>query len=286
MKILLPIIANSLVLVGLLVLIISLLSIRKLISQLSGSSIRKKWIFQGGLTFLFILGYLGYMIYFQDSFNESMALIVPGIFFFGAIFVLLTSSLSLQTAVDIKRVALLEHESITDPLIGIYNRRFMNRRLQEEFDRAQRYKNDLALLLIDIDHFKGINDTYGHEIGDMVLRYCGSLILEKVRGPDIVCRYGGEEILIIAPMIKSAGALSMAERIRTSISIHKFVLSSENNQQIQIQITVSIGVTCLNPQIKSINNFIVEADKAMYKAKENGRNRVILASTTVIDGDS
>jgi len=273
---LLQIIAIILVISGLLVLIASIFQIRKLISQLSGSSLRKRWIIQGGLIILFILGYLVYLICFLNSFRTPADLIVPAVFFFGALFVWLTSTLSLQTALDIKRVALLEQENITDPLMGIYNRRYMDKRLQEEFDRALRYGHDLSILLVDIDQFKKVNDQYGHQVGDMVLRFCGNLILEKVRVPDIVCRYGGEEILIIAPMTNSAGAVSLAERIHSSIAMHEFVLASENNQQIQIKITVSAGVSTLNPQIKFVNDFIQEADEAMYKAKETGRNRVVL----------
>ncbi|MBA4420301.1 MAG: GGDEF domain-containing protein [Anaerolinea sp.] len=278
MKTLLPIIANGLVILGLLVLFSSLSQIRKLIKQLGTSPIRQKWFIQCGLVFFFIFGYLGYTVAFWGTYSEWIQTIVPGVFFFGAVFVWITTSLSLQTAIDIRRVALLEHENIMDPLIGIYNRRYMDRRLKEEFDRAKRYQHDLALLMIDIDHFKRVNDKYGHIVGDMVLRYCGGLVLEKVRTTDIVTRYGGEEILIIAPMTSSVGAVSLAERVRSSIHIHEFVLSNENNQQIEIKITVSIGVSYLNARVKDVDSLIKEADKAMYQAKSNGRNRVVVGN--------
>ena len=278
MKTLLPIIANGLVVLGLLVLINALFLIRKLIKQLGRSPIRQKWAFQCFLIFLFIFGYLGYAIAFRGTYTEWIQFIVPGVFFFGALFVWITITLSLQTVIDIKRVALLEHENIIDPLIGIYNRRYMDRRLKEEFDRAKRYQHDLALLMIDIDHFKRVNDKYGYIVGDMVLRYCGSLILENVRAADIVARYGGEEILVIAPMTSSVGAVSLAERVRSSIHIHEFVLASENNQQIEIKITVSIGVSCLNAHVENVESLIKEADKAMYQAKSGGRNRVVLGN--------
>lgn len=278
MKTLLPIIANGLVILGLLVLFCSLFQVRKLIKQLGTSPIRHKWFIQCGLIFFFIFGYLGYAIAFWGTYSEWIQIIVPGVFFFGAIFVWITTSLALQTTIDIRRVALLEHENITDPLIGIYNRRYMDRRLKEEFDRAKRYQHDLALLLIDIDHFKRVNDKYGHIVGDMVLRYFGGLVLENVRAADIVARYGGEEILIIAPMTSATGAVTLAERVRSSIHIHEFVLSSENNQQIEIKITVSIGVSCLNAQVKDVDSLIKEADRAMYHAKSSGRNRVVLGN--------
>jgi len=123
-------------------------------------------------------------------------LIVPSVFFFGAGFVWLTATLSLHTAIDIRRVTVLEHENITDPLIGIYNRRYLDRRLQEEFIRARRYSLPLSVLLLDIDHFKRVNDAYGHQVGDLVLSYLGKLLLSAIRATDIIARYGGEEILI------------------------------------------------------------------------------------------
>ncbi len=269
-------IANGLVISGLVILIGTLFPVRKLIQQLPHGPLRQKWFFQAGLILAFILGYLAYTIVFWWHSNRLADLIVPGVFFFGAAFVWMTITLSLQTALDVRRVALLEQENITDPLIGVYNRRFLNRRLIEEYARAKRYQEQLSLLLIDIDHFKRVNDTYGHQIGDQVLRYWGGLILGVVRATDIVARYGGEEVIVIVPNTSPAGALSLAERIRVNIEGHELVLSSEPNRRQAIRITVSIGVASLTPSTAGVDEFLHEADRALYSAKRGGRNRVVV----------
>lgn len=277
MSILYPITANLLVASGLFIIIRALLPIRKLIEQLPPGSIRQKWYYQGVLILIFIFGYLGYAIAFWGHYTNWSDLIVPAVFFFGAHFVWMTISLSFQTVMDIRRVALLEQESITDPLIGVYNRRYLDRRLGEEFNRAKRYKHDLAVLLIDIDHFKRVNDTYGHQVGDLVLRYWGSLILDVSRASDIVARYGGDEILVISPNTTPAMALTFAERIRSNIESHEFAITTENVQPKVIRITVTIGVSGLTPQENQLEMLINEADQALLDAKRRGRNRVELS---------
>ena len=117
-------------------------------------------------------------------------LLIPGIFLFGAIFVWLTIRLSLQTAIDLRRIDLLEAENITDPLTMGYNRRYLDRRLDEEAARAKRYSLDLSVLMIDIDHFKRVNDRYGHQAGDVALYKLSSLLKAALRDLDVVSRYG------------------------------------------------------------------------------------------------
>jgi diguanylate cyclase (GGDEF)-like protein len=273
----LTIIANFLLVLGLLILLITYFPLRKLIAQLPSSQVRRKWFLQAGLVGLFILGYIGYGWVTWKDHAGYMDLIVPVVFFFGAAFVWMTIKLSLQTAVDVRRVTLLEQENITDPLIGIYNRRFLNRRLTEEFQKANRYHLPLSILLIDIDHFKRVNDTFGHQVGDRVLRYWGELILGIVRASDLVARYGGEEILVIAPNTFLSAGGALAERIRTTVESHELILSSETDRRQAIRITVSIGVAELNSKITSIENFLIQADEALYRAKREGRNRVISA---------
>jgi diguanylate cyclase (GGDEF)-like protein len=269
-------IANGLVISGLLILMATYFPLRKLINELPSGQVRQKWIIQAILIGVFILGYLSYAVAFWFHPSSYSDLIVPGVFFFGAVFVWLTITLSLQTAMDIRRVTLLEQENITDPLIGIYNRRCLDRRLVEEFQRAQRYQVPLSILLIDIDHFKKVNDSYGHPVGDLVLRYWGELILGVVRASDIVARYGGEEILVIAPNTSTAAALTLGERIRANIESHELVLSSESNQRQKLRITVSIGVAEYVSGVVSVEELISNADCALYRAKHEGRNRVVI----------
>ena len=265
--------SNGLVIAGLLILVGALLPLNDLIQLLPPGKMRNKWYLQSGLILFFILGYLFYLIRFWNSTN----LLVPLVFFLGASFVWLTIHLSKQTAMDIKRVLELEKENITDPLIGIYNRRYMDKRLVEEIDRAVRYQQPLSMLLIDIDFFKDVNDQYGHPVGDQVLRHWGGLILSVVRASDIVARYGGDEILVITPSTPPLAAYALAERIRKHIELHKFFLSSDPNLK-SISMTASIGVASLTDENAETGKLLKETDQALYLAKSKGRNCVISSS--------
>ena len=187
----------------------------------------------------------------------------------------MTINLSLETALDIRRVTVLEEENITDPLIGIYNRRYLDKRLEEEFKRAKRYNLPLSLLLVDIDFFKEVNDNFGHPVGDLVLRHWGGLILSVVRASDIVARYGGDEILVILPGAPLKDSHALAERIRKSIETHEIILDSEHTIKENIRFTVSIGVACLTPKLVHVGEILKEADRALYRAKTKGRNCVV-----------
>ena len=275
----LGIISNGLIIAGLLVLLSALIPLLKLIKLLPAGSIRKKWYLQTGLIMVFILGYLGFLV--TDWNNPD--LIVPGIFLFGAAFVWMTINLSLETALDIRRVTVLEQENITDPLIGIYNRRYMDKRLEEEFKRAKRYQLPLSLLLIDIDYFKKVNDTYGHPAGDLVLRHWGGLILSEVRASDIAARYGGEEILVIAPGASITAAFALAERIRKKIETHDIPVDNGPKVKDDIRFTVSIGVASLTPEMENVARFIKDVDCALYGAKNNGRNCVVRCDEILMD---
>jgi len=257
-------------------LMIALLVIKRIITQLSPGKLRIRWYLLGILTLLFILGYFGYIVMIIGQMTGNTGLMVPGIFFFGACYVWLTASLSLQTTNDIRRVTLLEQETITDPLVGIYNRRYLDRRLEEEFERARRYQLPLAVLMIDIDRFKIVNDTYGHQTGDLVLNYLGKLLLEGIRRPDIAARYGGEEFLVIAPNTTISLAFTLAERLRQHIESHELNVTSEANEKVIIKITVSIGVSGVGDDTESVKQLVQIADTALYSAKKEGRNRVSL----------
>ncbi len=145
---------NFLLLFGCVLLVVSLWPIRQMVRPLPRGKIRHFWRILFCLVCLFITGYLAYTFAFWGNYTDTVDLIVPIIFFFGAVFVLLVCTLSLQTAQDIKRIFVLERENTTDELMGIYNRRFFDRRLQEEFVRSIRYRQPLSLLMVDIDHFK------------------------------------------------------------------------------------------------------------------------------------
>jgi diguanylate cyclase (GGDEF)-like protein len=164
----------------------------------------------------------------------------------------------------------LEELATTDPLTRLLNRRALADRLAIEMDRARRYACDLAILLIDIDYFKRVNDTAGHIAGDEVLRQIAGCIQAAVRTVDIVSRYGGEEFVVILPETSPEGAATFAERLRMGIEAHLFTMGS-----LEIRLTVSIGISTFPAaDISSADDFIARADQAMYRAKQDGRNQV------------
>jgi len=175
---------------------------------------------------------------------------------------------------DRKRLELELAEMATrDVLTGLYNRRETVRLLEEELARARRYRRSMALLWIDFDHFKDINDTHGHAAGDTVLRSVTRLLSDSVRSVDIVGRFGGEEFVIILPEMDIRGAAETAERLRQCVSQHQCVLASGT----EIPLTVSIGVAVYPDHGNEADNLFAAADQAMYRAKAQGRNCVVVA---------
>jgi diguanylate cyclase (GGDEF)-like protein len=165
--------------------------------------------------------------------------------------------------------------SITDPLTGCYNRGYLSEHLPLEIKRAMRYEHPLSLIICDIDHFKKVNDTYGHLIGDEVLKKVVQWISQCIRNyVDWVARYGGEEFVIVLPETDAKGARSIAERLRRTIS-NRTIEAEEK----LISITASFGVSGLDPHTShekiSLESLIEQADNYLYQAKQEGRNRVI-----------
>lgn len=268
----------ALALIGLIINVAALAPLRRLIVMLPSGSLRKKWIAMTGLIFLFIAGYLGYIVVLWGQQTEWSELLIPSIFLFGALFVWLTIRLSLQTAIDLRRIDVLEAENITDPLTKVYNRRYLDRRLDEEVARSKRYSLDLSMLMIDIDYFKRINDTYGHQAGDVTLSTLCGLMKATLRDLDIVARYGGEEFLVICTNTAIDGAALVAERIRHLVESHRIEITDGSGARQIIQITISIGAAGFNASTNS-KKLVQAADEALYRAKGEGRNRVIVATT-------
>ena len=172
-----------------------------------------------------------------------------------------------------KAMTSLETLSRVDGLTGISNRSHFENRLIEEFMRAQRYKSNLSFMLMDLDHFKKVNDTYGHLAGDEVLRVVAEKIAKEIRSVDFVGRYGGEEFAVFLPQTTTDGAISVAERIRQSIASEPVQFEEKS-----ISITISVGVAQYKKTHKNHEVLISEADRALYRSKANGRNKVTLYS--------
>lgn len=269
----------SLVLMGLAIHLATLTPLRRMIAMLPAGPLRRKWLAMTALIFIFIAGYLAYTVIFWGQQLGWRDVLIPCIFLFGALFVWLTIELSLQTAKDLLRIHVLEVESITDPLTKVYNRRYLDRRLDDEVARSKRYSLDLSVLMIDIDYFKRVNDTYGHQAGDVILSTVGGLAKASLRNLDVVARYGGEEFLVICTNTAVNGATLVAQRLRQLVESHQFEIADDYGKRRNIPITISIGVAGLAPACDSKEQFIQAADQALYRAKEEGRNRVIVSMT-------
>ena len=177
-----------------------------------------------------------------------------------------------QTEAEIQRLQTELHEqAVRDPLTGLYNRRFLNEALNSELARAMRENFPVSFIMIDIDRFKHLNDTFGHPAGDVVLKQLAAQILSQSRAFDIICRFGGEEFLAILPNITSEIAFQVAERWRRSF--WENALSHENGK---IRTTISCGISEFPLDGESVDELISVADQALYQAKEAGRNRVVI----------
>ncbi len=159
-----------------------------------------------------------------------------------------------------------------DGLTNIFNRRHFGFSLENEIDRARRYNRELSLMLIDIDHFKHINDTLGHRAGDCILKELAQIIVSRSRRVDCVCRFGGEEFAIILPEVDIMGAFRFAVMLKDTVAGHTFMF-----EQHQIHITISIGVSDNMECDQCPDELIEVADRRLYLAKERGRNRVVSA---------
>jgi diguanylate cyclase (GGDEF)-like protein len=164
--------------------------------------------------------------------------------------------------------------AITDSITKLYIHRYFQLRLDEEVKRSQRYNSTLTLLMCDIDHFKEINDTYGHQQGDLILKEVSVILKINTRSTDIACRYGGEEFVIILPETTQSDAKIVAERIRRDIANHEF--PSITDGQKPVRCTISIGVAGFPLNANDKDELIQKADSSMYQAKGSGRNRVVL----------
>ncbi len=161
--------------------------------------------------------------------------------------------------------------AIIDGLTGLYNRRYFDRHLFLMMERAQEQQRDLALLILDIDLFKSVNDKFGHGAGDKVLKEFSSRLLRSVRGVDLACRYGGEEFAVLMPDTNQQRANVVAERVRSAIADVEFAIEPG----LAVNITVSVGVALNDPAGDTPENLLKRADHALYRAKDLGRNRVV-----------
>ncbi len=272
--------ATALVLAGVAMLGYAAWMFGRLMIRLSVARLRGEWAVLLGMIACFMLAYLAYVVSFRPAHRNAVDLGVPVIFFLGAGFVLLVARIMRLTAHDLSRISALEAENVTDALTGLYNRREFDRRCSAELARAKRFGLPLTLLLVDIDHFKSVNDSYGHATGDRVLAAVARLILECARASDIAARYGGEEFAVIAVHTRSEAAAGLAERVRHAVvhGAHLALGNSAGNRRI----TASIGVAGCDNASQGCERLFERADEALYLAKRAGRDRVVVAAAAAV----
>ncbi|MCX7305355.1 MAG: PleD family two-component system response regulator [Hyphomicrobiales bacterium] len=160
--------------------------------------------------------------------------------------------------------------AVTDPLTGLHNRRYLDSHLQTLFERATSRRRPLSLMITDIDRFKSVNDAFGHDGGDEVLREFARRLRKNVRGIDLACRFGGEEFVVVMPDTDASVAEAVAERVRAEIANKLFTVGNE-----AVAVTVSVGVSSLKGGLDSVTDLLKRADVALYEAKNSGRNKVV-----------
>ncbi|MBN2561326.1 MAG: diguanylate cyclase [Phycisphaerae bacterium] len=166
----------------------------------------------------------------------------------------------------------LKRMATTDELTGLLNRREAMNRLRALWNSLERYGHVFSCIMVDIDHFKRFNDTYGHATGDAVLRETGAVLQTNIRTTDMACRLGGEEFLILCPNVSARGAAVCAENLRAAFESHEF-----GHEGVQMTVTISLGVAEWGPHLTRPDDLLSEADSALYESKKAGRNRVTIA---------
>jgi diguanylate cyclase (GGDEF)-like protein len=270
------IIARICVFLGACILITALAPIRNLIRRLPPGKVRLSWILLIVLTLFFVAGYAVYGFVFLGSNQTHADLIVPVIFLSGSLFVVLSSILSLRTAIDIRRISMLEQENVTDPLTGIFNRRYLDRRVHEEFTRAERYRQPLSIILIGLDNFTAVNEEYGHVAADSALVSFTRMVEGVIRPVEVIARYAGVEFMVVATNTTGPEAYELAEKIRKTADMHALEMVDEFKKQLSIRMTTSIGVVGYAKRFETVQAFVDCAGLMMDRAKREGHNRTVL----------
>lgn len=251
----------------------ALVPLHQVTSLVRSPSLKRAW---RALTFLVLCGIvllllsvsakMGRPLDSGDAFSGVLHVVGPS-------FALIVAWLSRQTARDMLRIEALEDAAFLDALTGLANRRRFDERLMAEVHRSRAIGLPLSLVVIDIDHFKRVNDTFGHGVGDLVLKQVAVLIEARSRHLDTACRVGGEEFVVIMPGLDGATAATSAERIRRAVAGTALALDGGE----EVRATVSVGLATLRPG-EGAAMLLSRADAALYDAKRDGRNRMEVAA--------
>lgn len=203
----------------------------------------------------------------KKKLGHSVSLMTAVCYYFSDI----EKNISTPAIIELQILEETKKQSHSDGLTGLFNRRYFDEALQGEKNRAQRYNSTFSVFFIDLDHFKKLNDTYGHQAGDLTLKVVAEILQTMKRTEDTACRYGGEELVLILPETEKINALVIAERIRKRVE--ETVLEFEGTK---FSVTLSGGIASYPSDGKEIHELVQAADVALYQAKESGRNRILI----------
>ena len=265
---------NILLLSGIFLYAASLFTVQQLVKKLPLGEVRNNWKVLSFFIVGFIVGYVAYMFMLWTGKVALSSITLSSICFAAAAFVLLLCFLTYQTTRDIGEALAMDQASIIDPILDIYNRRYFDRRIDEETQRSRRYNQPLSIILFDADELESITKKQGRLVGDVVLRKVSDFLVEAVRSSDIVARYDEHRIVVATTQTKPDMAIMLADRLRGDIEKLEMLPSNEQASTDALHVTVTAGVSCVEDRIKSGFDLTDVAEKAMKRANSEGHNCV------------
>ncbi len=274
--------ANVLILCGICLYAASLFTVQQLVRKLPLGEVRNNWKILSFFIVGFIVAYVAYMFLLYTGKMSLQGITYPAICFAASAFVLLLCFLTYQTTCDIGEAIAMDQASIIDPVLDIYNRRYFDRRIDEETQRSRRYNQPLSIILFEVDQLESIAKKHGRLVEDVVLRKISDFVVGSVRASDIVARYDENKIVIATTQTKPDMAIMLADRIRGEVEKLDILTDSEQNSIEDLNVTVTAGVSCVEDRIKSGFDLTDVAVKAMSRADTEGHNRVYAYDPTDI----
>ena len=266
--------ANILLISGICLFAASLFAVQQLIKKLPQGEVRNNWKILSFFIAGFAVGYAAYMFMLITGKVVLASINFPAVCFAVSAFVLLLCFLTYQTTRDIRLAIALDQASIIDPVLDIYNRRYFDRRIDEETQRSRRYNQPLSIILFEIDQLESIIKKQGSLVADVVLRKVSDFLVGSVRSSDIVARYDDHKIVVATTQTEPDMAIMLADRLRAEAEKLEILPNSEQKSLDALHITVTAGVSCVEDRIKNGFDLMDVAEKAIMRADSNGRNRV------------
>lgn len=275
--------ANILLLSGICLLVVSVFTAQQLIKKLPLGNVRHSWQMLNFLLVGSILGYAAYMLLLMTGQLSLVNLNIPKLCFAAASFILLLCYLTYQTTRNIREAIAVDQASIIDPVLDIYNRRYFDRRIDEETQRSRRYNQPLSIILFEVDQFESIAKKHGRLVGNVVLRKVSDFLVGSVRASDIVARYDENRIVVATTQTKPDMAIMLADRLRGEVEKQDILSNSEQSVVDALRVTVTASVSWVEDRIKSGFDLTDVAEKAMKRASIEGHNRVYAYDSSDIE---